>query len=437
LAKAKTSASGCKPMYVWLVKLEEQVPTDPVFRPYRMSMLADALHSKGHTVTRWCSDYDHLARMQRFGKDHTVKYKSSYDIRFIHASVSYQKPVSLRRLLNNQLLYHKFHKQAVKAADQNKPDLIVGAMPTPSMAKACALLARKSKAPLVLDARDMWPDIIATELTGAKALLASPVIALMRKDLRFACREATGLVGITDFFLNYLLRYADRKAGPLDCVFELGFQPTGTKLNESISAKFWREQQVNLYDDVIIYFAGRLNSTISSVFEPVIQAARDLQQIHPRVKFVFCGSGQHRDKVTGMAEGCSNIILPGEIDHDNLYWLRKHSLAGIQPVARREDYQNSLSNKFFEYISSGLPVISWLQGISKELIEKHDCGYTYNSATELLQCITSLIESPSTRETLSRNALDLFKSRFEAEIIYQNFVNYLEDVTKFSSCGSP
>ena len=419
-------------MYVWLVKLEEQVPTDPVFRPYRMSMLADALHSKGHTVTRWCSDYDHLANAERFGKNHTVEYKPGYDIRFVHTSVTYQKPVSIKRLLNNQLLYHKFYKQAVKAACQKKPDVIVCAMPTPSMAKACAMVAQKFDVPLVLDARDMWPDIIEVELAGIKTLLAGPVITLMKRDLRFACAQATGLVGITDFFLGHLLRYADRERGELDRVFELGFQRTEPGLNEDRSAEFWRGKQVNLYDDVIIYFAGRLNSTISSVFEPVIKAANDLQQLQPRVKFVFCGTGQHRDKIAGMAHGCSNIILPGEIDSDNLFWLRKYSLAGIQPVARRKDYQNSLSNKFFEYISSGLPVISWLQGISKELIEKYECGYTYNSATELRRCVIDLIEAPSTRETLSRNTLNLFISRFQAEIIYQDFVNYLEDVANFS-----
>lgn len=419
-------------MYVWLVKLEEQVPTDPVFRPYRMSMLADALHGKGHAVTRWCSDYDHLAKVKRFGKDHTIEYKSDYDIRFVHTSVSYQKPVSIKRLLNNQLLYHKFYKQAINAACQKKPDVIVCAMPTPSMAKACALVARKFNAPLVLDARDMWPDIIETELSGAKALLASPIMTLMKRDLRYACKEATGLVGITSFFLDHLLRYAGRDKGKLDRVFELGFQHTETSLNEDSSAEFWLAKQVDLYEDKIIYFAGRLNSTVYSAFKPVTEAAKDLQQLQPRVKFVFCGTGQHRDKIIGMAQGCGNIILPGEIDSDNLFWLRKHSLAAIQPVQRRADYQNSLSNKFFEYIGSGLPVISWLQGISKEHIEKHNCGFAYNSATELLHCIISLVESPSTRETLSLNALNLFKTCFQAEVIYRGFVNYLEEVVSFS-----
>ena len=419
-------------MYVWLVKLEEQVPTDAVFRPYRMSMLADALNSKGHAVTRWCSDYDHLAKVERFGKDHIVEYKPDYDIRFVHTSVSYQKPVSIKRLLNNQLLYHKFCKQATKATLQKKPDVIVCAMPTPSMARACGMFARKFNVPLVLDARDMWPDIIEAELSGAKALLASPIITLMKRDLRHASKEATGLVGITNFFLDHLLRYASRNKGKFDRVFELGFQHTETSLNEDNSADFWLEKQIDLYEDKIIYFAGRLNSTICSAFKPVTAAAKDLQRLQPRVKFVFCGTGQHRDKIISMAQGCSNIILPGEIDSDNLFWLRKHSLAAIQPVERRADYQNSLSNKFFEYIGSGLPVISWLQGISKEHIERHNCGFAYDSATELLHCITNLVEAPSMRETLSQNALTLFKTRFQAEVIYRDFVNYLEEVVSFS-----
>ena len=47
-------------MHVWLVKLEDSLPVDDAYRPYRMGMLAEALITAGHTVTRWASDYQHL-----------------------------------------------------------------------------------------------------------------------------------------------------------------------------------------------------------------------------------------------------------------------------------------------------------------------------------------------------------------------------------------
>ena len=412
-------------MHVWLVKLEEPVPTDENFRPYRASMLADALLNKGHRVTRWCSDYNHLTRTERFGKDHTISYQAGYDINFIHTGATYQKPVSIRRLLNNQLLYHKFGRQA---GEQEKPDLILCAMPTPSIAKACASTARKFGIPLVLDARDMWPDIIEAELSGIKRLLAYPVLKSMKRDLHFACRQATGLVGITDFFQEHLLKYAGRHISEYDRVFELGYQRTCPNMSEAGSSEFWKRKQINLYEDDILYFAGRLNSTVCSVYGTVVNAATKLQRVRPAVKFVLCGTGQYRKKIMTMSQHCSNVVLPGEIDFDNLFWLRKHSLAAIQPIEKRIDYQNSLSNKFFEYISSGLPIITWLDGVSKEYIERYNCGFTYNSATELLQHVLSIIESPATRERLSRNALKLYESRFKAEIIYTDFVRYLEQL---------
>ena len=412
-------------MHVWLVKLEEQVPTDKDFRRYRMSMLAEALLRNGHTVTRWCSDFDHVTKTRRFGKDHTITCKTGYDIKFIHTTVSYQKPVSSARFLNNQLTSHKFYKQALK---QKKPDLILCAMPTPSMAKACASVSRKFGIPLALDARDLWPDIIEAELSGVKSLLAYPVINSMKKDLRFACRQAGGLVGITAFFRDHLLKYAGRQLNKNDRVFELGYQQAVPTLGEDASSEFWKGKQVNIHDDAIVYFAGRLNSTVYSEYDTVLNAARTLQHSRPEVKFVFCGSGQYLEKIIAMSRDCSNIILPGEVDFDNLFWLRKHSLAALQPIARRKDYQNSLSNKFFECIGSGLPIISWLQGISKEYLEKYNCGLTYNSAAELQQHVSKLVESPETRNMLSGNALNLYEKRFKAEIIYANFVNYLEEL---------
>ena len=416
-------------MHVWLVKLEEPVPTDKDIRPYRMSMLADALHRQGHTVTRWCSDYDHLTNTRRFGNDHTINYKAGYDINFIHSPVTYQKPVSTSRLLNNQLLCHKFYRQATK---QEKPDIILCAMPTPSLAKASALLSQKFQIPMVLDARDMWPDIIEAELSGIKSLLAYPVIKLMKSDLHFACKQATGLVGITGFFRDHLLKYAGRDQGEFDRVFELGYQKANPGLDETVSLEFWKRKRLNLFNDVIIYFAGRLNSTVYSVFGTVLDAAGNLQQVQPQIKFVFCGTGQHREKMLDMAKDYANVLLPGEVDFDNLAWLRKHSLAAIQPIDRRVDYQNSLSNKFFECISSGLPIITWLDGISKEYIEKYNCGLTYNSAAELAQHVIRLYESPTMRKTLSRNALNLYEDRFSAEIIYLKFVTFLEELNATS-----
>ena len=61
-------------MNIWLVKLEESLPIDENYRPYRMGMLAEALLQREHHVIRWASDRMHLTNTNRFGKDTTIYY---------------------------------------------------------------------------------------------------------------------------------------------------------------------------------------------------------------------------------------------------------------------------------------------------------------------------------------------------------------------------
>jgi len=205
---------------VWLIKLEEQVPMDESYRPYRMGMLADALVDRGYHVTRWCSDLNHLSGEYRFNKDTVIRLDDNQSFEFLNSGVKLTKAVSVLRLLDNLLLAWKFKKYALAS---EKPDLIVCAMPTLSLAKKSAEISQYFDIPLVIDARDYWPDIFENELIGLKKELVKPIVYLMRKSLFKACGVASSLVGITPFYRQHLLNYSGRLVSGLDKVFPLGF----------------------------------------------------------------------------------------------------------------------------------------------------------------------------------------------------------------------
>ncbi|NOH80809.1 glycosyltransferase family 4 protein [Vibrio sp. RE86] len=416
-------------MHVWLVKLEEPIPTDKGFRPYRMSMLADSLIEAGNTVTRWCSDFDHLNNKARCGKSNTYRVSDSYLIKSVHASIPYTKPVSARRFINNFLIYHNFMVAAKKSP---KPDLIVCSMPTPAMAEACSKIAKYFDIPLVLDARDMWPDIIEDELHGWKSFAAKPIIFSMKRSLKKACMAATSCVGITDFYKDFLLKYAGRQASSLDAVFELGYHKDILTLNDDELREvelFWKKKGVIFSgDSKFIYFAGRLNSTVLNVFSVVVDAAKILATSHPNLKFVICGSGQYADEIKRLSTGSKNIIFPGEISSRELTVLRDNSYVAIQPIEKRTDYQNSLSNKFFEYISSGLPILTWLDGLSERMVSEYKCGYRYSSPDELAFYLAKLMDDGDIYNRMSRNAKSLFTEKYSSKVIYSSFSTHLEKV---------
>jgi hypothetical protein len=149
-------------MHVWLVKLEESFPFDEGFRPYRMHMLATTLTSRGHRVTRWASDFDHFSLKARFGKDSSIEINPLYRVNLLHSPIKYSKRVSLSRVVSNWLVSKKFRTEA---PNSDRPDIIVCSMPTPGMAATAVAIGLELKIPVVLDARDLWPDIIKEELS--------------------------------------------------------------------------------------------------------------------------------------------------------------------------------------------------------------------------------------------------------------------------------
>jgi glycosyltransferase involved in cell wall biosynthesis len=420
-------------MKVWLVKLEEPMPVDAEYRPFRMGMLADALVKRGHHVTRWCSDLNHRTGLNRYGTNFSLDYSSSQRFEFLHSRLKYKSAVSIFRFLNNELLAHEFKSQAKQ---KERPDIIVCSMPTPSMAKAAADIAAFFDVPLVLDARDFWPDVIGAELKGVKKYLVKPLLWFMARQLKSAATKAVSLVGITPFFRDHLLNYANRTVTDVDSVFPLGFDPATNQLSNTEKEEarnFWEKfsvQKGESQDAKIIYFAGTLNHTVYNAIAPVFEAAAKLELMGENYKFVICGNGQYIEKITELGKKYQNVILPGRVSSKNLAYLRSISFVALQPIERRADYQNSLSNKFFEYLSSGLPILTYLDGYPGEVVTSNNCGAVYDSSTDLIECLQLLSANFDLKETMSRNALKLFNESYSSDLVYSRFVKHIECVAQ-------
>lgn len=416
-------------MNVWLVKLEESVPMDQNYRPYRMGMLETALAARGHRVLRWCSDLNHLTGLPRHGFSTSSEFTEALRYEFISSGLSYKSPISLSRIIDNFLVKIKLQRRAKRL---QAPDLILCSMPTPAMCKVSAKLAAHFSVPLVMDCRDYWPEIIHAEAKGWRLMAAHALAFKMRRDLRYACRRAHSFVGITEFFTNHLVNYSQRPAGPFERVFPLGFSPAAISAldgeGESLKS-YWAERGVEVGPDKkIFYFAGRLNTTVYNAVDPVVEAVRLLETAVPESLFVFCGSGSQEAAIRHAFVDCQNVILPGEIDARALAYLRAHSVAALQPIERRIDYQNSYSNKFFEYLSSGLPVFSWLDGVSGQKLVSEQCGFIYNNGQQLADQVTAFCEDGSLRSKMSARARALFDKEFDSCIVYDAFAQHLEAV---------
>ena len=143
-------------MRVWLITVGEPLPIDGNNdRLHRTGMLAKLLVQKGHKVVWWTSTFDHIRKIHRFNSDSTINESNNFKIKLLY-SIGYKKSVSIFRFANNYLIGCKFYKYA---QEELRPTIILSSLPTLKLSLASVKYGNKKGVPVVLDIRDMWPDM--------------------------------------------------------------------------------------------------------------------------------------------------------------------------------------------------------------------------------------------------------------------------------------
>lgn len=420
-------------MRIWLVKAGEALPNEKTMdRLRRMGLIAAELNNKGHQVIWFNSTFYHARKLQRYRKDKLLPVAKNYKILLIRAN-GYKRNISFGRLLHHFITAYKFR---IIAGKLRKPDLILCSMPTIELAKAAVTYGRKHHVPTVVDIRDLWPDIYGEMLPRKLSFLIRPYVVHSRKRLRKLLSEATAITSITSSFLHWGLAYAGRSRSPYDRVFHMGYKGyTGyrdkKKAADSFSDSF-KADSLQLPDskDFIVCFFGTLGRQFE--YEPLIQAAKKLSY-DANIKFVICGDGECLPRLKEETCHLDNIIYTGWINEKQIRLILRIAAVGLAPYRESMNFTMSIPNKFAEYLSASMPVLLGVEGEMGRLARRYDCGYVYKTGEELAEYIVKLKEDPALRKTMGENAGRLFRESFDADIVYSNMVDYLEEIHRSSS----
>jgi glycosyltransferase involved in cell wall biosynthesis len=415
-------------MRVWLVNHWEDLPTDDNARKYRTGMLADGLRRRGHRVTWWSATRNQRRGILRARSDSVVEVDDGYCIRLLHVPLTYRRNVSARRLAYEEAFAWKFSRAAALAP---APDVVVASMPWPTLAKAAVLSARRRKTRGVVDIRDMWPDSFSLAVSTVKRVLGAPISGRLRANVRTAVGFADGIVGINPGFLDWGLGYADRARRVTDNVFPIGYDDTDvpSAKEQQAARDFWEEHGLSLPSgSPLAVFWGRMSYSVD--MGAVIEGARACQERGISMRFVLCGEGDELQRFRSQAASLENCVFPGHVGRAELVVLGQHAAMGLLPIRRQFDYQASLSNKMFEYLAAGLPVISHLNGVAGDLIKTHDLGAVYGDAEEFVNIVTQYALNREQRERAAKNSRRVFEEQFRAQTIYEAYAMHLENMVE-------
>ena len=402
-------------MKVWLLRASELMPIkNGKDRLLRMGLLAEELTKNNHEVTWFASDYDHFKKEHLYGKDTVVEVKKGYNIHLINA-IGYKKNISVSRILNHKELAVKLKRKIEK---KPKPDLIVASYPTIEFANVAIDYGKKHNIPVVVDIRDLWPDTFKQNLKGVVKIMSGPYVSYLNRMCKKIMKNAYSITSISNSMLLWGLDKGKRGKTKKDQVFYIGYKRT-PNLSDFVSNKLDK----NKFN---VCFFATINNQFN--YDSIVETAKQLE--NQNVEFLICGLGPNLEKFKEKSKNVNNIKFLGWQNKEELNYILSNSQVGIAPYKDTFDFRMSVSNKFAEYISYGLPIIITSTGYMKSLIEKNKIGLANSNPKVISEFILKLKDDNLFYETLSSNALKLYEKSFNADKIYKKFNDYLEEIVE-------
>ncbi|HHG3373456.1 TPA: glycosyltransferase family 4 protein, partial [Vibrio parahaemolyticus] len=165
--------------------------------------------------------------------------------------------------------------------------------------------------------------------------------------------------------------------------------------------------------------------------DAVLDAATELQSRGRNdIKLVLVGQGKLKPQLEAKAKEMqlNNVVFHPPVNKQKLAGLMASADVGMQVLANIPAfYYGTSPNKFFDYISAGLPVINNYPGWLAGMIGDSQCGFTV--APENPQAFANALEQAAdNREALvnmGASARQLAESQFDRQLLADKWVEWV------------
>lgn len=409
-------------MRVVIVSVGEPLPSDGEnVRLRRMGNLADFLTKNNNEVDWYSVSFDHYKKTQRVDRDTIIELKPNYRLHLVRVN-GYKRNISLARIVHHFIASKKILMELNRLDD--KPDVLLASMEPLELSSISMKYSTKNNIPSVVDVRDLWPEIYYEVIPSKLHWLLNIYVNYCSVVLKKTMSSASSIVGLSKDFMNYGLKYAERKESVCDAIIPIAYPNYDYSSyvgNYSIIGKKYNVVK----EDFLVVFFGNFGNQFN--FGPIVDAANLLIE-HKDIKFVLCGTGIQLDEVKN-AVG-NNVIFTEWIEKEEILSFSANASIGIAPYIDSKNYRMNTPNKFGEYLSASLPILVGVSGCMERLVEENKCGHQYNNGDELANYILEYYQNREELSKASRNARKLYEKMFDGDVVNQRFYEHLVEVAK-------
>lgn len=339
----------------------------------RTAVLVGALRNAGHDVQVLASTDSLIGAPEGYSPPEGVAYFETF-------------PLVDKTLVNRLRNNFGGARKAIKAAGAlGDFDIVVCTTPPLLLTSSAVKIARRKRARLVLDVRDIWPDVAYEMGSFAPGSLYG----------RFFERVARKAYGVADLVVTVSPGKVEklRRRVPSGLV---SLVPNGVDSSfpagEDDPALVRR---LRLGDGPVCAYVGNIGLAQG------LGTLLDIAKARPRVRFLLFGDGADRARLEerAMTESIGNVEFCGTTDASGVRSvLRRASVSYVPLVSSR--LRDSIPTKMYEALACGCPVLLAAEGDAADLLD--ECGLGVHAAPEdpaaLLDAFDRLMDHPFSSE---------------------------------------
>lgn len=367
----------------------------------------DEFIKRGYNVTYIVPSFNHFTKSQRVFSSAYLNIDPSFKIKVL-PTPAYSSNLSFKRFYS----YFVFAIRVFFYGWKNKDfQILFLVLPSPFVDFVCFILKKRMKAKLIVDLRDLWPELFEKYLKGLKYVLAWPIIKILFFARNMVFKEADIITAVSKKYLKIATKSNDVA---LSGVVNLGFDDQYEIYSANLS--------VSGSDDRLnIIYAGSLSHNYDiNCLVKVIQEVID-KHSDKNIVFHIAGDGKFKQLFLKLQkESSTKIKFYGNLKKQELYDLYRKMHVSL--CIYDKDTLISFPAKLFELIFYHLPIINSLEGEVAELISDENIGLNYKSGDEisLLNAILFFYGNRDILEKSKKNMVKI-KSRFSAQNQYAKF----------------
>ena len=377
---------------------------------------ARALVVQGHEVTMVCGTSAHG------GLDLPLDAKRGWHRGVIDGIDVIALPLSYSNqdgIFKRCLTFARFALRSVRVALTESCDLVF-ATSTPLTAAVPGIVARWfRRKPFVFEVRDLWPEL--PKALGMKNPLLLGGMSILEWMAYRSCHAAVGLSpGIVEGIKKRSRSDLPVAMIPNGCDLEV-FHP---RLSECLELEGVSDEHF------VAGFTGAHG--MANGLEALLEVAAELKRRgNDRIRLVFVGDGKTKAALVDQAEreGLDNCLFFPPRPKLEIARLTASLDVGLMVLKDVPAfYYGTSPNKFFDYVSSGLPVVNNYPGWLADLIDENACGVAVSPGDPIAfaDALEDLAEDADKCERMGKASRGFAEEAFSRDALAAQFCGWLE-----------